>query len=537
MGTAQLSQKRSILIADDDAIFRTVTSELVSAWGYKQSCVDNGEAALRALTAEAPPTIAILDWVMPKLTGPEICRRIRSANYPQYIYFILVSARHGREDTLEGLRSGADAYISKPLDAEELRANLEVADRILFMEESVRDLHAETELFLNAVPSILIGTDLSGKIKRWNQAAEQLLGLSQDKVQGRTLDECGVAWNLRTGKPIRLDDLAIRKNNLVRLLVLNIHPLRSHVGNVVGSLIVGADITESRIREEQLRQAHKLEAIGQLAAGVAHEINTPTQFVSDNVRFFKDSWMGLSGLISRLQTLKCRTASADAATGACSEIEAALSNLDLDYLAREVPLALDDTLDGLQRITKIIQAMKEFSHPGSREKRPTDLNRAIQSTLTVSQNEWKYVAEVETDFDPDLPLVPCLVDKFNQAILNLVINATHAIEDAAQPGSGSKGRITIRTRRAGDAVEIRIADTGGGIPEDIRHRVFEPFFSTKEVGRGTGQGLALAHTVIVTEHQGRIWFESETGTGTVFFIRLPLVESAQGQTTAANASG
>jgi len=543
--SSSLPQQRRILIADDDAIFRTVTAELVSSWGYSPTCVADGEAALQVLTQSHPPTIAILDWLMPKATGPEICSRLRGGDCPQYIYFILVSGRSGREDTLEGLRSGADAYISKPLDAEELRTKLLVADRILFMEESLRDAQAETELFVNAVPSILIGTDAEGKIQRWNQAATDVFGLAKEEVQGRSLEECGIRWVqpgfhrqveavLKTGTACRLDDLAMRKADALRVLALNIHPLRSHLGNIVGSLIVGADITESRTREAQLRQAQKLEAIGQLAAGIAHEINTPTQFVSDNVSFFKQSWVELSSLLATVRNLHCAT-EPSARLAACSEICAAAARVDLEYLIREIPKALHETLDGLQRITKIVLAMKEFSHPGSGQKQLTDLNRAIQSTLTVTQNEWKYVADLVTDLDPDLPPVPCLADKFNQAILNLIINATHAIVEATGNGRLGKGRITVRTRRDTDQVEVSIADTGGGIPEDIRHRIFEPFFSTKEVGRGTGQGLALAHTAIVKEHNGSIWFQSELGKGTVFFIRLPLAGGAESPARAAGA--
>jgi two-component system NtrC family sensor kinase len=536
-------QKRSILIADDDAIFRTVASGLVASWGYTYVAVDNGEAALRALTQLRPPTIAILDWLMPRVTGTEICRQIRSGSCPQYIYFILVSARDGRQDALEGLRSGADAYISKPLDAEELRAKLEIADRILFMEESLRDLHAETEVFINSVPSILIGTDRSGKINRWNQTAKRVFGLSRESVEHRTLGDCGILWAgpgiqsqveaaLQTGAVTRLDELAIRKNDAHRLLALNIHPLRSHLGHITGTMIVGADITEKKSREDQLRQAQKLEAIGQLAAGIAHEINTPTQFVSDNVNFFKESWAGLSDLLASVRKLSSKPATLASQSEGWSEIEAAEKKIDLDYLTQEVPKAIDQTLDGLQRIKKIVRAMKEFSHLGSSKLQPTDLNRAIQNTITVTRSEWKYVADLKTDLDPDLPQVPCLVDQFNQVILNLLVNAAHAIQDATAEGSLSKGLITVTTRKEGDSAQISIADTGKGIPEEIRHRIFEPFFSTKEVGRGTGQGLALAHATIVNEHKGRIWFESEVGKGTVFFIQLPLASSSEAQMTA-----
>jgi signal transduction histidine kinase len=199
---------------------------------------------------------------------------------------------------------------------------------------------------------------------------------------------------------------------------------------------------------------------------------------------------------------------------------------DLEYLLREIPHAIDQSLDGLQRVTKIVRAMKEFSHPGSEEKRGIDLNKAIETTITVARSEWKYVAEVVTRFDPDLPLVPCLAGEMNQVILNLTINAAHAIAGVVGDGSKDKGRITITTRHDGEWAEIAIADTGSGIPPEIRSRIFEPFFTTKPMGKGTGQGLALAHSVIVNRHQGQIWFETEVGRGTTFFLRLPLEERA-----------
>jgi signal transduction histidine kinase len=199
-----------------------------------------------------------------------------------------------------------------------------------------------------------------------------------------------------------------------------------------------------------------------------------------------------------------------------------MEQLDVEYLMEEVPKAIQQSLDGIERVAGIVQAMKEFSHPGTEEKTAIDLNRAIQSTITVARNEWKYVAEVVTEFDSCLPMARCLPGEFNQVILNLIINAAQAIAETAQEGDAARGTITISTRRDGEWAEIRIGDTGTGIPEAIRSRVFDPFFTTKEVGKGTGQGLAIAHSIVVDKHQGTITFDTETGKGTTFIIRLPL---------------
>jgi two-component system, NtrC family, sensor kinase len=537
-----LARKRTVLIADDDAIFRTVASELVRSWGYECTTATDGEAALDMLTQGGAPSIAVLDWLMPKLTGIEVCRQLRNSASRHYVYFMLVSARDGREDSLEGLRSGADTYISKPLDAEEFRAKLEIAGRIVSMEESLRDAHAETELFINSVPSILIGTGAQGKITRWNDGATSVFGVAKETAMDDAASSGFATWWCDPGIQTHIAEvlqtgvtshvvLPFDREGSQRLIGLAIHPLRSHLGTMVGSVITGADVTDKKILEDQLRQTQKLEAIGQLAAGIAHEINTPTQFVSDNVTFLKEFWESVRQLLVYAQSLNS-SEDIPAVTESAATFYDITAKLDLPYLLQEVPKALDDTLEGLQRIKKIVRAMREFSHPSSNHKQQTDINAAIQTTVVVSRSEWKYVAELDTDLEANLPLVPCVADQINQVILNIVVNAAHAIAEAGGDGAATKGRIMIRTRHDQDCVEITISDTGNGIPDDIRARVFEPFFSTKQVGKGTGQGLALAHTIIVKEHNGRIWFESERGRGATFFIRLPLTVPADSKDVA-----
>jgi signal transduction histidine kinase len=185
---------------------------------------------------------------------------------------------------------------------------------------------------------------------------------------------------------------------------------------------------------------------------------------------------------------------------------------------------LQESLEGISRVATIVRAMKEFSHPGRKEKMALDLNHAIETTVLVARNEWKYTADLTTDLAPDLPQVPCLVHEFNQAMLNLIVNAAHAVGDVAAKTEGSKGSIKISTRQDGAWVEIRISDTGTGIPENIRHRIFDPFFTTKDVGKGTGQGLAIARSTVVDKHGGEINFESTVGKGTTFIIRLPICD-------------
>lgn len=279
------------------------------------------------------------------------------------------------------------------------------------------------------------------------------------------------------------------------------------------------DITERKLLETQLAQAQKLEAMGQLAAGIAHEINTPIQYVGDNTRFVQDSCQSLIALLETYQRL---LAKADVGEELLDAFRTAAEEADLEYLAEEIPTAVQQSLEGVGRVTEIVRAMKEFSHPDTDEKSPTDINKTIESTVTLARNEWKYVAEMAMDFDTDLPLVPLLLGDIKQVILNILVNASHAIADTiAEPGA-DKGTITIATRRVDPWAEIRISDTGGGIPEEARSKIFDLFFTTKAVGRGTGQGLAISRAVVVEKHDGAITFESELGKGTTFIIRLPL---------------
>ena len=288
----------------------------------------------------------------------------------------------------------------------------------------------------------------------------------------------------------------------------------------------------------QLVQAQKLESIGQLAAGIAHEINTPTQYVGDNTRFLQDSVADLIEIIDLYDGLLDPAQEHRPCAERSAEAKAALERLDMEFLREEIPKAISQSLEGVERVATIVRSMKEFSHPGAVERQLADLNRAIESTITVARNEWKYVAEMVTDLDASLPLVPCLLGDVNQVVLNMIVNAAHAIKGVVGD-TGEKGTITVTTRCAGSWVEVRISDTGSGIPPEIRPRIFDPFFTTKEVGKGTGQGLAIAHTVIVQKHGGEIKVESEVGQGTTFIIRLPLdtEDDEQAESTGASSHG
>jgi PAS domain S-box-containing protein len=306
-------------------------------------------------------------------------------------------------------------------------------------------------------------------------------------------------------------------------------PIRGPDGKINGLVGISRDITASKQADQerqrmelQLRQSQKLESVGQLAAGIAHEINTPTQYVGDNTRFVKDSFAAISEVLQNHAALLTAAKQNSITPELLARSEALLAASDLEYLCEQIPAALRESLEGVERVTNIVRAMKEFSHPGGKEKTPADLNKAIESTTTVARNTWKYVADLKLELAPDLPAVPCFLGEFNQCVLNLVVNAAHAIGDVVKQNPGTKGLITVQTRRDSDFIEVRVTDTGTGIAEANRQKIFEPFFTTKDVGKGTGQGLAMIYGCIVKQHGGTVTFETEVGRGTTFILRLPL---------------
>jgi PAS domain S-box-containing protein len=392
----------------------------------------------------------------------------------------------------------------------------------------------EINQLLSSLPTILIGLSKDNKIVLWNSKAEEVFGKNQADVVGLPLQQCGVDWEWNkiadgisdsraAGHPTRVDNIRFKRlDGEERYLGLTINHIDGDHDCIMGSTMIGADITDRQKLDIQLQQSQKMEAIGQLAAGIAHEINTPTQFVGDNTRFFQDAYEDLIQVIREYGKLIDKAKSDALTADLITAAEKRIQDMDLAYLEDEIPIALEHTLKGVERITKIVQAMKIFSHPDMISKEPADVNKEIEKTITISRNEWKYVARMETDFDSNLPAVPCFRAELNQVILNMIVNAAHAIDEANTSAPSEQGIIRIRTYHEENWVKIRISDTGAGIPQEIRHKIFDLFFTTKEPGKGTGQGLAISHSVIVEKHKGTLDLESQEGKGTTFIIGLPL---------------
>ena len=281
------------------------------------------------------------------------------------------------------------------------------------------------------------------------------------------------------------------------------------------------DLSRRKQLEGKLAQAQKLESVGQLASGIAHELNTPIQFVDNNTRFLKDAFASIRQIFNQYEQLLQDAENDPELNQLADEIRQTYRQIDLAFLIEEIPLAIDQTLEGTQSVSRIVKAMKGFAHPGSDNFQEVDLNQALESTLIVSKSEWKYCAELVTQFAPNLPRVRCLPSELNQVFLNLIINAVHAMEDKKSGSAEVKGTLTVATDFNDTHVAIEISDTGTGIPTKIQDRIFDPFFTTKGVGKGTGQGLAISYGIVVGMHKGSISFRSVENMGTTFRVELP----------------
>ncbi len=403
-----------VLIADDHAVTRMLLQSTLEKNGYTVLAAEDGQQAWDYLKREPDLRLAILDWMMPGLSGVEICGRLEEEHRANLTYIILLTAREGTENIAAALQAGANDYVTKPFQKEELLARLKVGQRMI--------------------------------------------------------------------------DL-----------------------------------------QSQLTQAQKLESIGQLAAGIAHEINTPAQYIGDNIQFIMEAVTDGRKLIEKYVEVVEACRSLPAIRPLIEEIDALAREIDAAFLAEELPKAIQQSQQGIEHVSHIVRAMKEFAHPGTRGKQDLDINKAIQSTLTISRNKWKEIADLETDLDNHMPLVSCFPIELNQVILALILNAADAVRDAIRQDGREKGLIAILSRQSGEYAEIRISDTGTGIPEEIRDKIFNPFFTTKDIGVGMGQGLSISHAIVAEKHQGTLTFETEVGKGTTFIIRLPLQPQSAGQ--------
>jgi PAS domain S-box-containing protein len=402
-------------------------------------------------------------------------------------------------------------------------------------EDALKKANSEIEQLISSLSSILIGLTPTIHVTMWNSKASKILGIPTSQATGKYLGDLGIAWEWNEIKKAiyrcEIENHAIfmdpvrfkRADGREGFLGINVSPIHGQESIISGFILLCADITDRKLLERRLAQAQKLESIGSLAAGIAHEINTPIQYIGDNTLFLQSSFTDLLSLVNKYEAALLAVETNRISHDQIVEVKNSTKLLDLKYLEQEIPLAIQQSLEGIQRVSDIVKAMKDFSHPGVKRKTSTDLNKAIENTLNVARNEWKYVAEVKTDLDPNLSPVLCHGGEINQVLLNILVNAAQAIGEVIDKESSQKGLITLSTHQDNDYVEIRISDTGKGVSDEIGNRIFEPFFTTKEVGKGTGQGLAMAYDVVAVKHKGMLTYENNIDGGATFIIRLPLL--------------
>jgi signal transduction histidine kinase len=426
------------LIVEDDTISSAILEKILINMGHEVETASNGNQALE-LVNKIPIQLIITDWLMPEMDGLELCRRIRELSNNRYMYIIVLTVKDEKEAMVQILHSGADDFVSKPFDADELMARVSTGERIVTLNEKLIQTSEEMQAK---------NSKLEATLKRLEETQTQML------------------------------------------------------------------------------QSEKMASIGQLAAGVAHEINNPTGFVSSNLKTLADYQQDISRLLAQYGQLLVSLASGqnesvlpEPVKTEIRDIKAFHEEIDLDFLLEDITDLISDCREGTERIKRIVLDLKDFAHPGEDRIQLTDINKGLESTLNVVNNEIKYKATVEKDFG-DIPPIRGYPQQLNQVFMNILVNAAQAIE--------KHGVIKVTTRSNDGHVEVTISDNGCGIESKNLDKIFDPFFTTKGVGRGTGLGMHIAYKII-EKHHGRVSVESQVGEGTTFAIRLPVEEEEQSQ--------
>jgi signal transduction histidine kinase len=552
-----------------------ILSTIVTRQGHQVFTASNGREAWEIFQQESIP-IVITDWLMPEMDGEELCRNIRSSLKDAYTYIIVATSINTKNDLVEILKSGVDDYILKPIHGAELNARIKTGERIIRLEDNYLTLQQtviesrnKLRVLLDSLPEEIVSIDKNTCIVSANTAFLKDKGIHFNQAVGTPCFEARY-WHLPLPVITHLKDHALdvfysassrfttetvgSSGEPKRHFEFNMLPIRDDSGSVQQVVIVSKDISADLLRSEQIRslnrelqnalnavqsknmelvetleqlketqsqmlQTEKMASIGQLAAGVAHEINNPVGFVSSNLKTLKDYLQDISQILSENQQLTALLQESDGGETVKAEMEALAarirsneSELGIDYIMEDIPNLIQESRDGLDRIKKIVMDLKNFSHPGEDTLKLTDINQCLDSTLNIVWNELKYKASIVKDYS-DMTEVKCYPQQLNQVFINILVNAAQAIE--------KQGEIRIATRQTGDQVEIAISDTGQGIPEKNLNRIFDPFFTTKPVGKGTGLGLNVSYNII-KKHEGTITVHSELGKGTTFIIRVPV---------------
>lgn len=542
------TQPRVVLIVDDSPAQLARLVELCEAWGMSVRTATTGPAAIHAYLAEPEIQLAIVDWELPELSGTQVISHCKSID--RFSFMLMLTGRQGDLQLSTAFAAGADDFLSKPCREAELKARLMAGARLVETVNQQSQGEAAMHAVLESLNDGLIVTDERGDLLHLNAAAgglfpevalgDRLPTWSERLSLFRPDDDRACAFedlpfvralNGETVQdaPFRIRQPTVDPGDTTKPTEINVEFSAAPIVDAHGQRIGGVSVIrsiENRLRiQRNLRDVHRLESVGRLAAGLSHEINTPVQYIADNLAFLDTSFRSTLQALAELDEILTTAPTGSVPPQILDESKRVRHLTDLKFLEDEIPRALAQSIEGIARIGEIVAAVNEFSAHSTLERTNVDLNATVKHAATIANAQWRDIANVSTDLDPHLPLVPGDAAELGRVVLQLVANATEAL-DEANSARATPGHIELRSYVTRDAkrVAIEVIDDGPGIPTDALERIFEPFFTTREMGCGIGQGLAVAHSIVVEKHGGSIEVESEIGTGATFRVLLPLGE-------------
>ncbi|MEW6288934.1 MAG: ATP-binding protein [Thermodesulfobacteriota bacterium] len=546
-----MNDKSHLLIIDDERTVRDTLKEILEWHGYAVSVAGTGAEALQFVSRNQPD-MALVDMMLPDTWGTELIRDLKK-NHPRLLC-IIITGDTSTDTVIDALHQGAEGYFQKPLSMEIVLPRIEALLEKKRLQEEIRHLNELPRIILDGInESIAIINIRDFSIVSANKVFVRETGLTEHEVIGSpcyavthhlaapcTAPEhsCPIRETLATGSHASAAHVHYDCRGKKSYMEITVSPIMDTAGKVIEVIHVSRDITRKKeleisLQEErlllektnrQLAQAYnelkqtqtqivqqeKMASIGQLAAGVAHEINNPMGFISSNLSTL-DNYLEK---LTRFMALQDTFITGLQNEKAMAELRDQRKNLKIDYLIKDIPALIAESRDGAERVRVIVQNLKNFSRVDDNATGLTSINDCLETTLNIIRNELKYKAEINREYG-DLPRVQGSAQQLNQVFMNILVNAAQAME--------TKGSISIRTWREKDSVLISIADTGCGIAQQNLSRIFDPFFTTKEVGKGTGLGMSIAYDII-KKHNGTITVESEVGSGTTFTVTLPVAE-------------
>jgi PAS domain S-box-containing protein len=492
---------------------------------------DSEACVARGLSAE-------VDLVVVDLGLGEACERILDALRSDGPPLVMVGGGLSDEAALEWYRRGAADCVALGDGAEETLpvVALEQIRRWRALRERgatkrrIRDLERYSENVIQNMNSAVLVFDLEGRVTTCNTPAAQILGQPIHELIGRQVrdwfpDGSGrgiVARTLAEGIRFKgAESVITRPDGSVVPVGISCAPIAGAKGELRGAVATFQDITEMRHLQRQVLQAEKMASIGQLAAGVAHEINNPMGFIHANLFQMAEYISDLRRVWSRVEQLQKSVEQGDPNEGreASERLTSLAEEVDVDFVLGDLAKAIRESQEGSERIRHIVNDLRDFSYQDTGERVLSNINQCLDSTANIVWPMMKHLVTLEKQYQ-DLPAVNCYPMQIKQVFMNLLVNAYQAIEEKLG-GDGGMGRIELRTENRGDEIVVTISDTGVGISPENLGRIFDPFFTTKKVGAGTGLGLSTSYS-IVQRHGGAIRVESNPGGGTTFRVLLPL---------------